>query len=123
MTSTWPQAPPSAEDRAAYGDATPHSFWLDDLPARESHAALDGDAETDLCIVGGGYTGVHRDPISNSQAPEFEIDKLGPGEKRTFTITLSGKGESVGIPRGIVRWEKPRVGTGATDLIGITVPY
>ena len=85
------------------------------------------DPEETLTVVtattGGGYTGVHRDPISNSQAPEFEIDKLGPGEKRTFTITLSGKGESVGIPRGIVRWEKPRVGTGATDLIAITVPY
>jgi mono/diheme cytochrome c family protein len=85
------------------------------------------DPEETLTVVtattGGGYTGIHRDPISNSQAPEFEIDKLGPGEKRTFTITLSGKGEYVGIPRGIVRWEKPRVGTGATDLIGITVPY
>ena len=72
--------------------------------------------------TGGGYTGIHRDPITNSNAAEFEIPKLGPGEKRTFTITLSGIGANSGIPRGTVRWEKPRMGTGERDLIAITVP-
>ena len=75
-----------------------------------------------VATTGGGYTGVHRDPISNSQAPEFEIAKLAPGEKKTFTITLSGKGANAGIPRGILKWERPLVGNGATDLIGISVP-
>jgi len=81
--------------------------------------------ETTTVVVstaGGGYTGVHRDPISNSQAAEFEIAKLAPGEKKTFTITLSGKGANAGIPRGIVKWERPLLGNGATDLIGISVP-
>src|SRR5437867_7267728 len=54
--------------------------------------------------TGGGYTGVHRDPISNSQAAEFEILRLAPGDKKTYTITLSGKGANAGIPRGIVKW-------------------
>jgi len=72
--------------------------------------------------TGGGYTGIHRDPITNSNAAEFEIPKLGPGEKRTFTITLSGIGANSGIPRGTVRWEKPRMGTGERDLIAIAVP-
>ncbi len=36
----------------------PRSFWLDTLPARDPHAPLDGRAEADLCIVGGGYTGL-----------------------------------------------------------------
>jgi len=75
-----------------------------------------------VATTGGGYTGVHRDPISNSQAPEFEIGRLAPGEKKTFTITLSGKGANAGIPRGLVRWERPLLGNGATDLIGISVP-
>jgi mono/diheme cytochrome c family protein len=81
--------------------------------------------ETTTVIVattGGGYTGVHRDPISNAQAAEFELARLSPGEKKTYTITLSGKGANVGIPRGIVRWERPLLGSGATDLIGISVP-
>jgi mono/diheme cytochrome c family protein len=72
--------------------------------------------------TGGGYTGVHRDPITNSNAAEFEIPKLGPGEKRTFTITLSGIGANSGIPRGTVRWERPKLGTGGTDLIAISTP-
>ena len=72
--------------------------------------------------TGGGYTGVHREPISNSQAPEFDIPRLAPGEKKTFTITLSGKGANAGIPRGVVRWERPLLGNGATDLIGISPP-
>ena len=75
-----------------------------------------------VATTGGGYTGVHRDPISNSQAAEFEVAKLAPGEKKTYTITLSGKGANAGIPRGIVRWERPLLGSGATDLIGISVP-
>ena len=72
--------------------------------------------------TGGDYTGVHREPISNTQAAEFEIPRLAPGEKKTFTITLSGKGANAGIPRGIVRWERPLLGNGAGDLIGISPP-
>jgi len=72
--------------------------------------------------TGGGYTGIHRDPITNSNAAEFEIPKLGPGEKRTFTITLSGIGANSGIPRGTVKWEKPGLKSGGTDLIAISVP-
>ena len=72
--------------------------------------------------TGGGYTGIHRDPITNTNAAEFEIPKLGPQEKRTFTITLSGIGANSGIPRGTVKWEKPKLGSGGTDLIAITTP-
>jgi len=72
--------------------------------------------------TGGGYTGIHRDPITNSNAAEFEIPKLGPGEKKTFTITLSGIGANSGIPRGYVRWERPKMGTGERDLVAISAP-
>ena len=75
-----------------------------------------------VATTGGGYTGVHREPIANSQAAEFEIARLAPGERTTFTITLSGKGANVGIPRGIVKWERPLLGTAGPDLIGISVP-
>jgi mono/diheme cytochrome c family protein len=75
-----------------------------------------------VATTGGGYTGVHREPIANSQAAEFEIARLAPGEKKTYTITLSGKGANAGIPRGILKWERPLLGTGTPDLIGISVP-
>ncbi len=84
MTSTWPRTPPSEEDRSAYVDATPRSFWLDDLPARDSHPSLDGDAETDLCIVGGGYTGLWAALAAKAEDPRrdvalLEADRCGGG--------------------------------------------
>jgi glycine/D-amino acid oxidase-like deaminating enzyme len=59
MTSSpWPTAPPSAEHRSAYADAERRAFWLDRLPARDPEPVLEGTMEADLCIVGGGFTGL-----------------------------------------------------------------
>jgi glycine/D-amino acid oxidase-like deaminating enzyme len=54
----WPTTAPTAAHRAAYADASPRSFWLDELPARDPHPPLQQDLDTDLCIIGGGYTGL-----------------------------------------------------------------
>ena len=85
-----------------------------------------GDPEEVTSVVtattGGGFTGVHRDPITNSNAAEFEIPALAPGEKKTFTMTLTGRGADVGISRGMVRWERPRLNSGGTDQLAISVP-
>ncbi|HXD64282.1 MAG TPA: FAD-dependent oxidoreductase [Solirubrobacteraceae bacterium] len=58
MPSPWPQTDPSPAQRAAYADAEPVSFWLDALPDRPPHEPLTGRTEADLCIIGGGYTGL-----------------------------------------------------------------
>ncbi len=58
MPSPWPATEPSKEHRAAYADAVPRSFWLDTLPEREPHPPLEHTIDADLCIVGGGYTGL-----------------------------------------------------------------
>src|SRR3954447_19317789 len=52
----WPATPPTATHRAAYADAEPIPFWL--TAPSEAAPALHGVAETDLCIVGGGFTGL-----------------------------------------------------------------
>src|ERR671910_822482 len=49
---------PSAADRAAYADAEVVPFWLDDLPGTDPEAPLEGAIESDLAIVGGGFTGL-----------------------------------------------------------------
>ncbi len=58
MTSPWPQSPPTPAQRAAYAGAVPRPFWLDTLVAREPHAPLTGVLDAELCIVGGGFTGL-----------------------------------------------------------------
>jgi len=58
VTPPWPRVAASARHRAAYADATPRSFWLDTLAPRVRHPPLQEVIEADLCIVGGGYTGL-----------------------------------------------------------------
>jgi glycine/D-amino acid oxidase-like deaminating enzyme len=58
LASPWPDSSPSEAHRAAYADATPRSFWLDALPDRAPHPPLETVLDADLCIVGGGYTGL-----------------------------------------------------------------
>ncbi len=58
MPSPWPQTDPTPAHRAAYADAEPRSFWLDSLPDRPPHDPLTGRTDADLCIIGGGYTGL-----------------------------------------------------------------
>jgi glycine/D-amino acid oxidase-like deaminating enzyme len=66
-------APPSPEERAAYADATPRPFWLEDLPARDPERPIEGVVEADLCIVGGGYTGLWAALHAKSQDPGREV--------------------------------------------------
>jgi glycine/D-amino acid oxidase-like deaminating enzyme len=58
VPSPWPAAPPTPAHRAAYADAVPRSYWLDSLPKRAPHPPLEDVIDADLCIVGGGYTGL-----------------------------------------------------------------
>jgi glycine/D-amino acid oxidase-like deaminating enzyme len=58
LPSPWPETPPTPAHTAAYADAVPRSFWLDSLPARAAHPPLDEVLDADLCVVGGGYTGL-----------------------------------------------------------------
>ncbi len=84
MTSAWPQTPPTPEDRAAFADARPLSFWLDDLPGRDPHPALAGSVEADLAIVGGGYTGLWAALAAKAEdsarsVAVLEADRCGQG--------------------------------------------
>ncbi len=73
MTSPWPQSPPTAAHRSAYADAVPRSFWLDTLAERQAHAPLVGVLDADLCIVGGGYTGLWAALYAKALAPTREV--------------------------------------------------
>ncbi|MFZ1996073.1 MAG: FAD-dependent oxidoreductase, partial [Solirubrobacteraceae bacterium] len=58
MPSPWPQTEPTPAHRAAYADAEPRAFWLASLPDRPPHEPLSAGTDADLCIIGGGYTGL-----------------------------------------------------------------
>ena len=51
----------------------PKSFWLDTLPERDPHAPLDAMLGADLCIVGGGYTGLWAALYAKSLDPDRDV--------------------------------------------------
>jgi glycine/D-amino acid oxidase-like deaminating enzyme len=73
LPSAWPQTPPTAAHRAAYADAVSRSYWLDALPERTPHSPLERRLDTDLCIVGGGYTGLWAALYAKELDPKREV--------------------------------------------------
>jgi glycine/D-amino acid oxidase-like deaminating enzyme len=84
MSSPWPLAPPTAAHRAAYADALPRSYWLEHASTLEALPALGGHARADLCIVGGGFTGLWAALAAKADDPGREVvvlesDTVGHG--------------------------------------------
>jgi glycine/D-amino acid oxidase-like deaminating enzyme len=80
----WPTSAPTAAHRSAFADAIVRPYWLDALPAREPQPQLDGLAEADLCIVGGGFTGLWAALHAKGDDPGrdvvvLEADTVGSG--------------------------------------------
>lgn len=88
VTPPWPSTAPTAAHRASYADAMPRSFWLDDLPERAPHPALVGNDTADLCIVGGGYTGLWAALHAKADDPERDVSLL---EAQTCGAGASGR--------------------------------
>jgi glycine/D-amino acid oxidase-like deaminating enzyme len=88
MPAPWPLTAPTAADRAAYADAEVRPFWLAELPAREPSPPLRGAAEADLCIVGGGFTGLWAALHAKADDPERDVVLL---EAETIGFGASGR--------------------------------
>jgi glycine/D-amino acid oxidase-like deaminating enzyme len=76
LSSPWPDTAPSAQHRSAFADAAPRPFWTDTLPSRDPHPPLDGVEDADLCIVGGGYTGLWAALYAKEQQPDRSVALL-----------------------------------------------
>ena len=51
----------------------PRPYWLDSLPGRSAHEPLAEATDADLCIVGGGYTGLWAALAAKARDPAREV--------------------------------------------------
>ncbi|MFS2280512.1 FAD-binding oxidoreductase [Microbacterium sp. OR21] len=58
---------------ASLADARPTPYWTDALAAVEAAPALQGDIETDLLVVGGGYCGLWTALLAKERDPDREV--------------------------------------------------
>jgi glycine/D-amino acid oxidase-like deaminating enzyme len=87
-TSPWPAAPPTAADRAAFADAMPRTFWLDGRSPVGDAEGLRGVIDADLCIVGGGFTGLWAAILAKQHDPARDVVLL---EAETLGFGASGR--------------------------------
>jgi FAD dependent oxidoreductase len=88
MPSPWPTTPPTAAHRAAYADAEPLPFWLAAARPQDARPALAGAEEADLCIVGGGFTGLWAALHAKADDPARDVVLL---EAQTAGFGASGR--------------------------------
>ena len=108
MSSPWESREPNAEDIAAFADSEMKPFWLDALAPRDPHPVLTGVAEADLCIVGGGFTGLWAALQAITDEPGRSIVLL---EAETIAFGASGRNGGFleqslthGIANGVARF-------------------
>jgi hypothetical protein len=69
--------------------------------------------------TGAGYQGVRPDTEAKGNVAVWQVPRMAPKDRQTFTITLSRAGTPSDNVRGLVRWTKPSVKTGPVDSINI----
>ena len=108
MAFPWPSSSPTDAQRAAFADATVRPYWLDALPPREPEPQLEGPTEADLCIVGGGFTGLWAALHAKADDPARDVVVL---EADTVGFGASGRNGGFalgslthGIENGLARF-------------------
>ncbi len=86
---------PTVASRASYADAARRPVWLDSSGRRESLPALEEKLDADLCIVGGGFTGLWAALHAKRDDPDRDVVLL---EGRAIGFGASGRNGGFLVP-------------------------
>ncbi|MBI1379270.1 MAG: FAD-dependent oxidoreductase [Frankiales bacterium] len=99
---------PRPSSYAAVADAAPRSFWLDDARRPDALAPHTGSTETDLLVVGGGFTGLWTALLAKEADPARDVVLL---EGARIGWAASGRNGGFcaasithGLANGLNRW-------------------
>jgi glycine/D-amino acid oxidase-like deaminating enzyme len=76
LSSPWPRESPTVAHRAAFAEAEPRPYWPQTLRKRNAGQPLEQIVDCDLCIVGGGYTGLWAALAAKEREPQRSIVML-----------------------------------------------
>jgi len=69
--------------------------------------------------TGANYQGERQDADLKANVAVWRLNRLGPKEHQTYSVTLSRAGTANDNVRGAVRWTKPTVKTGPVDQVNL----
>jgi hypothetical protein len=72
-----------------------------------------------VATTGAGYQGVRRDEALKGEVAVWTVPRIAPKDQQTYTLTLSQAGTATNNVRGNVRWTRPAVKTGPSDVENI----
>lgn len=72
-----------------------------------------------VSTTGAGYQGVRADAEAKASVAVWQVPRMAPKDRQTFTVTLSRAGSAADNVRGSVRWTRPAVKTGPSDSVNV----
>ncbi len=92
----------------AIADASPYPYWYEDVDEPESNPTLVRSESCDLCVIGGGYTGLWTAIIAKERDPSRDIVLIDAHEVGSAASGRNGgfmdSSLTHGISNGMRRW-------------------
>lgn len=90
----------------AIADASPYPYWTEDVDAPESNPTLVRTTSTDLCVIGGGYTGLWTAVLAKERDPSRDVIVIDAREVGSAASGRNGGFMEASLTHGIANGQQ-----------------